>query len=241
MRQIQGDPGGQPTGALSELGDVLKAEGDLKGARQQYEAALEIRQKMGATSTIAESQVTLADLALEEGHADQVEPLLRAAIAEFEKEKSDPDTAGGYLALSRAQLAEGKLDEAREAVKRATELTVTSPDPAMKLPIAIQTARVELAAGRKARDHATVATLIQKLRSVIVTAKRLGYYQTECEGRLDLAEAELRIDPARARSQLEILEKETHRRGLEFLSHKAQLLAARSKPLLSSRSSFTRQ
>jgi DNA-binding winged helix-turn-helix (wHTH) protein/tetratricopeptide (TPR) repeat protein len=237
MRQVQGDFGGEPTGALSELGDVLKAEGDLKGARQQYGAALEIRQKMGETSTIAESQVTLADLSLEEGHADQVEPLLRAAIAEFEKEKSDPDTASGYLVLSRALLAEGKLDEAREAVKRAAELTVTSPDPAMKLPIAIQTARVERGAALKARDHALVANSIQKLRSLIASAKKLGYYEIECEARLDVAEAELRIDPARARSQLEILEKETHTRGLEFLSHKAQGLIAVSQPSQSARSS----
>jgi ATP/maltotriose-dependent transcriptional regulator MalT len=192
---------------------------------------------MGETSTIAESQVTLADLSLEEGHADLVEPLLRAAIAEFEKEKSDPDTASGYLVLSRALLAEGKLDEAREAVKRAAELTVTSPDPAMKLPIAIQTARVERGAALKARDHAMVSSSIQKLRSLIASAKKLGYYEMECEARLDVAEAELRIDPARARSQLEILEKETHTWGLEFLSHKAQGLIAVSQPSQSARSS----
>jgi DNA-binding winged helix-turn-helix (wHTH) protein/tetratricopeptide (TPR) repeat protein len=237
LRQVQGDSGGEPTGALSELGDVLKAEGDLEGARQQYEAALEIRQKMGETSTIAESQVTLADLAIEEGHADQVEPLLRAAIAEFEKEKSDPDAASGYLVLSRALLAEGKLDEAREAVKRAAGLTVTNTDLAMKLPIAIQTARVEGGAVEKARDHARVASAIQKLRSAIVSAKKSGYYEIECEARLDVAEAELRIDPARARSQLEILEKETHERGLEFLSHKAQGLIAVPQPSVSARSS----
>lgn len=237
MRPAQGDSGGERTGALSELGDVLKAEGDLKGARQQYEAAMEIRQKMGETNTIAESQVTLADVALEEGHADQAEPLLHAAIAEFEKEKSDPDTASGYLVLSRALLAERKLDEAREAVKRAAELTLTSPDPAMKLPIAIQTARVERAAAEKPRNHAGVASSIQKLRSVIASAQKLGYYEIECEARLELAEAELKDDQVRARSQLEILEKETHKRGLEFLSHKAQGLAAVPQPSLSASSS----
>jgi len=241
MRQTQGDPGGERTGALSEFGDVLKAEGDLKGARQQYQAALDIRQKMGAMSTVAESQETLADLALEEGHPDQAEPLLRAAIEEFEKEKSDPDSASAYMAMSRTLLAEGKLDEARLAMERATKLTVTSPDPALKLPAAIQSARIELAAGRKASGHSPLATVIQRLRSVIVTAKRLGYYQTECEARLAMGEAELAIDPATGRSELEILEHETHGHGLELLSHKAQLLAARSKPLLSSRSFFTRQ
>lgn len=238
MRQDPGDSGGEPTGALSELGDVLKAEGDLRGARQQYEAALEIRQKMDEMSTIAESQESLADLALEEGHAEQAEPLLRAAIAEFEKEKSDPDTASGYFVLSRALLAEGKLDEAREAVKRAAELTVTSPDPSMKLPIAIQSARVAGAAATKGRDHAGLANSIQKLRSVIASARKLGYYEIECEARLALAEAELRIDPARGRSQLEILEKETRERGLKLISGRAQGMVG-PEASLSVRSSAT--
>jgi hypothetical protein len=77
------------------------------------------------------------------------------------------------------------------------------------------------------------------LRSVIASAKRLGYYQIECEARLALAEAELKVNPAAGRSQLEILEKETHERGLEFFSHKAQLLASASQPSLSARSSPT--
>ncbi len=239
MREIQGDPGGERSAALSELGDVLKAEGDLKGARQQYQTALEVRQKMGAMSTAAESQETLADLALEEGHPDQAEPLLRTAIEEFEKEKSDPDSASAYITLSRALLAQGKFDGARTAVERATKLTVTSPDPALKLPAAIQTARIEVATGQKASGHSALTAAIQRLRSVIASAKRLGYYQIECEARLVMGEAELTIDPATGRSQLEILERETREHGLELLSHKAQLLAAGSPPSLSSRSSFT--
>jgi hypothetical protein len=141
--------------------------------------------------------------------------------------------------LSRALLMEGKLDEARKSVQRATELSLASPDPELKLPIAIQTARIEAVASQKVKGHAGLAAAVHRLRSVIASSKKLGYYQIECEARLALAEAELRTDPAAGSSRLKILEKGTHERGLEFLSRKAQLLAADSQSSVSARSSPT--
>lgn len=218
-------------GAMSELGDVLKAEGDLPGARQQYQAALDQRQTRGRALDVAESQASLSELAVEEGHPEQAETLVRLAIAEFEKEKADPDTATAYTVLSRALLMEGKLDEARKSVQHATELSLASPDPELKLPIGIQTARIEAVASQKVKDHAGLAAAVQRLRSVIASAKKLGYYQIQCEARLARAEAELRTDPAAGISRLKILEKETHERGLALLSQKAHLLEASQSSL----------
>jgi len=220
-------------GAMSEMGDILAAEGDLQGARQQYQGAMDIRQSLGRTGDVAESKASLGELALEEGHPDQAEPLLRFAIAEFEKEKADPDAASVYTVLSRVLLMQGKLEEARKAAERATALSRTSSDPALKLPAAIQSARIEAATGQRGTGHAGPAA-VQRLRSVIASARKSGYYQIECEARLAMAEAALKTDPATGRSQLEILEKETHERGLEFLFRKAQL-AATSQPSLSAR------
>jgi DNA-binding winged helix-turn-helix (wHTH) protein/tetratricopeptide (TPR) repeat protein/TolB-like protein len=222
-------------GAMSELGDVLKAEGDLPGARQQYQSALDQRQTRGRTFDVAESQASLSELAVEEGHPEQAETLVRLAIAEFEKEKTDPDTASAYTVLSRTLLMEGKLDEARMSVQRAAQLSLASPDPELKLPIAIQTARIEAVASQRVKGHAGLAAAVQRLRSVIASAKKLGYYQIECEARLALAEAELRTDPAAGSSRLKILEKETQERGLVFLSQKAHLLEAASQSSLSAR------
>jgi ATP/maltotriose-dependent transcriptional regulator MalT len=175
---------------------------------------------------------------LEEGHASEAESLVRTAIAEFEKEKSDPATAASYAQLGQALLAQGKVDEARKAVEHATDLNRNSPDPALNLPIAIQFARVEAAAGQKATSHSGVAAAIQRLHSVIASARKLGYYEIECEARLALAEVEMKSDPTLGRSQLETLAQETHERGLDLLSHKAQLLTA-TKPSWSARSSPT--
>ena len=218
------------TGAMIVLGDALMAQGDLAGARQQYQQTLETRQKLGEQDLVAESQVSLAELSLEEGHPEQAETLLRPAITEFEKEKETPDATSAYTLLSQALLTQDKLEEARKAIRHAGQLGRKSPDPALTLPISIQTARLETAvAGQGAAGHLALAPARQQLRSAIATAKKLGYYQIECEARLALGEAELKASPTSGRSHLETLEKETHERGLELLSRKARLLVSASQ------------
>jgi DNA-binding winged helix-turn-helix (wHTH) protein/tetratricopeptide (TPR) repeat protein len=221
------------TGAMIVLGSALMAQGDLAGARQQYQQTLEIRQKMDEQGPVAESQTSLAELSLEEGHPEQAETLLRAAIAEFEKEKETPNATRAYTLLSRALLAQGKLEEARKAIQHAGELSRTSPDPALTSPLTIQNAQIELAAAAEgAAGHLAPAVARQQLLAVIATARRLGYFQIECQARLALAVADLKANPALGRSQLETLAKETHERGLELLSQKAERLASvnRSSP-----------
>jgi DNA-binding winged helix-turn-helix (wHTH) protein/tetratricopeptide (TPR) repeat protein/TolB-like protein len=220
------------TEAMAVLGGALMAQADLRGARQQYEQTLETRQKMGEQDLVEESHVSLARLSLEENHPDQAEPLLRAAIAEFEKEKGEPDATGAYTLLSRALLMQGKLEEAHKAIQHAAELARNVPDPALALPITIQSARIETsAAGQAPARHLGLATARQQLRSAIATARKLGYYQIECEARLALGEAELQVNPALGRSQLDTLEKETHEHGLELLSRKARQLASANQSL----------
>jgi tetratricopeptide (TPR) repeat protein len=209
------------------LGGALMAQGDLAGARQQYQQALEIRQKMDDQGTVAESQASLAELSLEEGHPEKAETLLRAAIAEFEKEKVTPNATSAYTSLSRTLWAEGKLEEARKAIEHAGELGRNTTDPALTLPLTIQNAQIEMAAvAPGTAEHVAPAVARRQLLAVIATARRLGYYQIECEARLALAVADLNANPALGHSQLETLAKESHERGLELLSHKAQLLVS---------------
>jgi len=128
---------------------------------------------------------------------------------------------------------EGKLANARNALQRATELARNSPNPELTLPVAVEHARIEVAAAEQdSKGHATLRAGIQGLRSVIAAAKRLGYYELECEARLALGEAELKTDAAQGRSLLAGLQEETHERGLELLSRKSQqrALVAQSGP-----------
>jgi len=147
----------------------------------------------------------------------QAESLLRAAIGEFEKEKSDPDSTTAYTELSRTLLLENKLEDARKAIQRGTELGRTSPDLPLNLPIAIQTARVMLAAVREnERGHPTLAAVRQQLRAASETAKRLRYYREECKSRLVLGELAVNANPDLGRSELTTLGKEGHQGGMEL-------------------------
>jgi eukaryotic-like serine/threonine-protein kinase len=212
------------TEAMLVLGEVSEAEGDLQGAQQQLQAALDIRQKAGDGVLVQENQVQLADLALEQGRAGQAESLLRAAIATFEKEKATPDTTNSYTLLSQALLMQRKTSEARKVIEHAADLSQTSPDPALKLPIAIQTARVEIAeATSSPAGSAILGRARQRLQSSAATAKRLGYYMVECEARLALGEMEMKAAPQRARTHLMALAAEAHGHGFDLLARRARL------------------
>jgi DNA-binding winged helix-turn-helix (wHTH) protein/tetratricopeptide (TPR) repeat protein len=221
------------TPAMLDLGEVLEAQGDLAGARSQFEQSLATAQKIGALVNAAESQEELARLAIEETHPEQAEALLHNAIAEFEKEKSDPDLSSAYTLLSRALLMQGKLDEARTTAQRGAEFSLTSSDPALKLPAGIQQTRVEAASAETEGKRLAAA---RRLQSVIATANRLGYYKLECEARLALGELELKINSSAARKHLKDLASETRSRGFELLARQAEGAASSGTAVAENRS-----
>lgn len=208
------------TSAMIVLGEVLEAQGDLAGARSQFEATLATRQKMGALELAAESQIALGALDIEEGRTEQAGSLIRAALAEFEKEKSDPDSSTAYMLLSRVLLTQGELDEARKAAQRAADLSLTSSGPALRLPAQIQQARVDMASSKD--EKADSASAFRRLNSVIATAKRLGYYSLESEARLALGQLELKTDASLGHKQLKALAAETRSHGCELVARHAE-------------------
>lgn len=208
------------TSALMVLGEVAKAEGDLNAAKDALNRSLSLRQKLGDMTLVSEAQEELADLAIEEGHAADAENTLRQAIAVFEKENSAPDQTTAYTLLSNALLTQGKTEEARAALVRAADFDRSTPDPSLKLPISIQRGRIEASATNPASDSH------QELRASAATAKKLGYYNLECEARLVLGELDMKSNPASGRSQLTALAAETRSHGLELLARHAEQSAA---------------
>lgn len=208
------------TSAMIELGKVLQSQGDLAGARSQFDQALAIRGRVGHLQLAAENQIELADLAIAEGHPAQAESLLRAALTEFEKEKNDPDASRAYTLLSRSLMMQGKLEEARNAALRGAELSLTNSDPALKLPAQIQRARVEMASAPASKPN--LATAQQRLESAIATARRLGYRNLDYEAQLALGELELRTNSALGQKHLAALVSETRSLGLELLARQAE-------------------
>jgi len=205
------------SGALIVLGEAMLQEGDFKGARQSYEEALLLRQKRGEDNSVAENKVSLAELALEEGHPEKSEPLLREAISAFEIEKADPDASSAYTVLSRTLLLMGKASEAEEAIRHALELNRKLTDPGLRFPAEIQYARVLSAQGKFSSARAL-------LQSAISSAQKLGYYRLECEARLALAETEMQTESAAALRQASTLTSDAHAHGLELIAAKAARL-----------------
>lgn len=205
-------------GAMIVVGDVMEAQGNLAAARQQFEQALSLDQKTGQTGFIPEVQQELAELEMEDGHPQKAEAMLHDMIPLLEKEKELPSASAAYVLLSRALLAQGKFNEAEAAAKHGSELSLTNNDPALKLPAALQMARVEEAYGDGERNSAAR----QKLLSTIASAKKLGYYQIECEARIALGEWQTKSNPSVGHAQLTGIAKEARERGLGLLAQNAE-------------------
>jgi hypothetical protein len=90
----------------------------------------------------------------------------------------------------------------------------------LKLPAQIQQARVDMASGDA--HSANQGAALRNLHSIIATAKRLGYYNIECEARLALGEWELKSKSSVGHKHLAALAAETRGHGLELLAREAE-------------------
>ncbi|MHB8539971.1 MAG: tetratricopeptide repeat protein [Candidatus Acidiferrales bacterium] len=208
--------------AASGLGDVSLAAGDLPGARQKYEKALAIDQKANDQFGTAEMQAALADISIEDGKPSEAEAPLRKSLAEFHADKVTMDEIRAETDLSRVLLREDKLAHAREIISDAAALSASTRDPGLKLPVAIQDARIEAAEIlSRTKSRPDLSDPRRKLQNVLATARRLGYYGIECNARLALGELELRENPPVARAHLAELAQQAREHGLNLVSRKA--------------------
>jgi DNA-binding winged helix-turn-helix (wHTH) protein/tetratricopeptide (TPR) repeat protein/TolB-like protein len=210
------------TGAMVVLGEIMETEADFTGATAQFAQTITIRQKMGELDLVAESQVELANLSIEEGHPERAIPLLQNAIIVFEKEKADPDASNAYTKLSRAQLLTGKLNDAHNSIDHALKLSQTNSDPALRLEASIQKAEVDCASG----SAGDVSAAQQELRSVRAEAHRLGYYPLEYEARFTLAKIQLRTNVSAANALLSALASEARSHGFLLIAQRAEEMLA---------------
>ena len=223
------------TGGKIVLGEILEQEGNLVAAREEFEDCLKIREKAEAHELVAETQVELSELEFLQQHADRAESLLRDAILEFGKEKADPNSGSAYLLLSRILLERSQLQPAQDAWQRAAKFGETSADPALKLPIAIQHARLLIAQANSDNSASALTSARHELQSAAATAHRLGYNRLESEAKLEMGALESKMDPVQGRKQLLLLAQETRARGLELMAQEAErrtsklVLEARAK------------
>jgi tetratricopeptide (TPR) repeat protein/TolB-like protein len=215
------DPGHSFSGyAMWSLGSLLLQEGDFKGSRTMYEQALALRTSGGEKLTIAETQLALADLSLEEARSPAEQELaVRQALKVFQTQKVRDDETQAWCVLARALLAEGKPAAAKEAMQHARSLAAKSQNPEIQWRTAITEARIETA-DQSAAGNATR----KQLADVIAKSRQLGYMGVELDARLALAEIEMKTGQTTAgRAHLTAIEADAKAKGYNLVARKVAI------------------
>jgi len=208
--------------ATEALGGLLLQEADLPVARKMYEQSLAIRTSRGDKIMIAETQLALAELSLEEARSPaEQEATVRQALEVFQKQKAREDETQAWCILARSLLAEGKSAAATEAMQHARSLATKSQNPEIRWRTAITAARIET--GEKNIVHSAGGGLARKELATIVTKSReLGYLGIELDGRLALAEIEMKSGQTTSgRTHLAAIEADAKAKGYDLLARKA--------------------
>jgi tetratricopeptide (TPR) repeat protein len=209
--------------AMAGLGDVQLAQGDVDAARKAQEEALAAREKLGEKESIAESQLALAHVSLEEGRAAEAEPIIRKAAGEFQAENIPDLESVANALLARSFVAQGKLAVAKKAKQRAVALSRKSQEPLIRISVTITAACVESAVAEQVRSpRASPTAAAKELRGALREARAFGFLGLELESRLALAEPE--SDSARGKmrnEQLTLLAADARARGYGLIARKA--------------------
>ena len=200
---------------LTGLGDVLTDRGDLAAARKSYEESLALREGAGEKQAAAETQVALARLTIEEGHADQAEAAMRKCKEQFHREQAGDDELAASSMLTRALLAEGKLQDAKKEIDGAKALATQSQSRLARFQFDLAHARVLLTSEGLELSRAQVEEILGE-------ARKRGFVGVEFEARLVLAEWEKKSGhDAAARAELAELENNARSRGFGLVVRQA--------------------
>ena len=240
VRQLQGDLVGAKQGfeqslatwqkngvqyysayAMWNLGSLLLQESDFTGSRKMYDQALALRTSAGDKITIAETQLALADLSLEEARSPaEQETVVRQALEVFQTQKVRDDETEAWCVLARALLAQGKAGAAKDAMQHARALAAKSQNPEIRWRTAITAARIETAGNNLARSAGTAGR--KELATIITKSRELGYMGIELDARLALAEIELKTgQTATGRDHLTAIEADAKTKGYNLIARKA--------------------
>ncbi len=208
--------------AMWSEGSLLFEEADFSGARKMYEQALAIRTPAGDKLSIAETQLRLADLSLEEAHSPvEQEAAVRQALEVFQKQKARDDETEAWCILARALVAQGKAAGAKDAMQHARFLAAKSQNPEIRWRTAIASARVESSEKDVAHSAAGIATR-KDLAAIIAKSRELGYQGIELDARLAIAEIEMKAGQLTAgRAHLATIEADAKAKGYKLVARKA--------------------
>ena len=208
--------------ALQVLAMLLVKKAQLSEARAKYEQALSIRAELGEPDGVAQNQLGLAEISLEEGRPADAEAAAHEAKEVFRKERSVVLELSAVTLLARAFLMEGKLREATTEVDQAKLLWGKSLNARQHFYIALLSARI-LAQGH---DPAEAE---KRLNLLLDESTRAGLVEDQFEVRLALGEIEMSSGKTAAgHIRLDALVKDARSRGFLLIARKAAVAAKAS-------------
>jgi tetratricopeptide (TPR) repeat protein len=200
--------------ALAGIGDVLADRGDLVAARKSYEGSLALRKQTGEKQTAAETELALARLSLEEGHAAE-ETVIRNCKEQFHQDGQADDELAASTTLVEGLLGQGKFAEAAQQEQDSQALAAKSTNQLNRLEFDLAAARVELAMGHLAEARPQ----LQRTRDSARAHHLLG---VELETQLALAELKTKHGQnIGAQADLVALEKLARGKGFGLIADKA--------------------
>jgi tetratricopeptide (TPR) repeat protein len=129
------------------LAKALISKQDLPAARGVLLEALTVNQDIGAKGDAALDRVMLARVAFLERHPEQFDASVKSSIEELGGENRGADEMEARAMEAEAFIAQGKLDEAGDTVKRAKTLRAT--DWLARFHLSVSSARLERARGNE--------------------------------------------------------------------------------------------
>jgi len=205
---------------LTGVGDALLDRGDLDAARKSYEEALSLRKQTGELQLAAETELSLSRLAIEEGHADDAETVIRKCNEQFHHDNQSDDELDSSIALMEALLRESKSATAEKERKDNQALAAKSVNQLLRLQFDLVSARAHLATG----DVTSASMLLQRTLRSARAGHLLGI---ELETQLALAELKKKLGQrVEAQADLVALEKLARGKGFGLIAGKA--LSARN-------------
>ena len=201
--------------ALAGTGDVLVDQGDLHAARASYQEALALRKETGDKQSVAETELALARLSLEEGHAADAETVIRKCKEQFHQDSQADDELDSIVGLLKALLSESNSVAAERERNDNQAMAAKSVNQLLRLQFDLVSARVQLANG----DAASANLLLQRtLRS----ARAHHFLGVELETQLTLAELKKKLGQSvEAQTALLALEKLARGKGFSLIASKA--------------------
>ena len=199
--------------ARYELGWVLFELGERAQARLQLERALTLRRARGLWVFVAETELALARLTLEEGRPEEALALAEWALAAHAALESQDREGLSCTVKARALWAAGEPQGAREALERARALTERSEDGFIVAEVQLTGAWLALRDGGATEREAAV----QRLRALVTRATRQRMKRVELEARLLLVELDRQPDAIERATELLSVQQEASRRGYRGL------------------------